>query len=474
MSRVLVVDDEEAYRDLMAKHLERKGFNVDSASDGQEALEVLEASHSFDVLVTDLMMPKMGGLELLREAKVQQPDLEVIVITASDDVANAITAMREDGAYDYLLKPLETISQLSFSVGRAVQHRTLKLEKEILHRQLQSELERLDALVSSAGDAIVAADHDGMVTVVNPTAQELFGEELSVGKSADEILPELFIGLVDSWLAMEGEDPSMVEINWPENQVHNVSLTPFGSDGGWIMVLRDITHLRNLDDLKLRMLTEAAGRIRLPLAQAISKLADLSDSENKPVDEVNATVYSLSNLLGKIQGWIDELLALMRLEAGIGFERRKFSLGELFGEEIVSRFEEMYRDRGLRLAVTTAEILPEVCVDPKLMEKMLLALLNRAAERSSPGGLIRVRVSTRRSNVWIEVMDEGFSRLAPAEVESHEQYWGAGHSQADGMSLEMVRAIVNSLGGQVWVQGKGKMGSTIALALPGIEKGNGH
>jgi two-component system phosphate regulon sensor histidine kinase PhoR len=297
---------------------------------------------------------------------------------------------------------------------------------------------------------------------------------LSVGKSADEVLPELFVGLIDSWLAMEAEEPSMVEVNWPENQVHNVSLTPFGSDGGWIMLLRDITHLRNLDELKLRMLTEAASRIRLPLAQAISKLADLSDSESRPVDEVNATVYSLSTLLGKIQGWIDELLALMRLEAGIGFERREFSLGELFGEEIVSRFEEMYRDRGLRLAVTTTEILPEVCVDPKLMERMLLALLHRAAERSSPGGLVRVRVSTRRSNVWIEVMDDGFSQHATAEGDNQEQYWGAGHSQTDGMSLEMVRAIVSSLGGQVWVQGKGKMGSTIALALPGIEKANGR
>ncbi|MGD8731967.1 MAG: response regulator, partial [Anaerolineales bacterium] len=321
MSRVLVVDDEEAYRDLMAKHLERKGFNVDKASNGQEALQVLESAPSFDVLVTDLMMPEMGGLELLKHAKVDQPDLEVIVITASDDVANAVTAMREDGAYDYLLKPLDTISQLSFSVGRAVQHRTLKLEKEVLHRQLEAELERLDTLVRTAGDAIVAASAHGVITVVNPTAQELLGEGLRIGIKAEEALPENLFGLIDNWLAMESDQASMVEINWPEGQVHNVSLTPFGGDGGWIMLLRDITHLRNLDDLKMRMLTEAAGRIRLPLAQAMSKLADLSDSSSGETEGVNETIYSLSTLLGKIQNWIDELLALMRLEAGIGFER---------------------------------------------------------------------------------------------------------------------------------------------------------
>jgi len=69
MSRILVVDDEEAYRRLMAKHLERKGFEVESAGDGQTALAVLEGSEPFDVLVTDLMMPGMSGLELLEEVK---------------------------------------------------------------------------------------------------------------------------------------------------------------------------------------------------------------------------------------------------------------------------------------------------------------------------------------------------------------------------------------------------------------------
>ncbi len=474
MSRILVVDDEGAYRDLMAKHLERKGFNVDRASDGAEALKVMDSSPSYDVLVTDLMMPKMGGLELLKNAKEHQPDLEVIVITASDDVANAVTAMREDGAYDYLLKPLETISELSFSVGRAVQHRALKLEKDILHHQLESELERLDALVRSTVDAIIAAEAGGVITVVNPTAQELLGQPLKHGARAEEALPEILFDLVDNWTAIEHSEPSMIEINWPEDRVHNVSLTALGSGGGWIMVLRDITHLRNLDDLKLRMLTEAAGRIRLPLAQAMSKLADLSEISLDPSDEVNATVYSLSTLLGKIQSWIDELLALMRLEAGIGFERTEYALSDLFGEAIVAKFEDMYRDRGLRLTVTAADVLPQVCVDPRLMEKMVQALLNRAAERSSPGGLVRVRISTRRSNVWIEVMDEGFSRAHAYDGEEPEGRLSSARPYADGMSLEMVRAIVGSLGGQVWVQGKGKMGSTIALALPGIEGSNGR
>lgn len=466
MSRVLVVDDEEAYRDLMAKHLERKGFNVDVAADGVNALELLGEAPEYDVLVTDLMMPQISGLELLKEAKDKQPDLEVIVITASNDVDNAVTAMRDDGAYDYLIKPLETISELSFSVGRAVQHRTLKLEKDQLNQRLQVEHDRLDALVRSTVDAIIAADGEGMITVVNPTATELIGVSIDVGAEAESALPGELYTLVENWTAVEGPEPSMVEISWPPDRVHNVSLTPFGGAGGWIMVLRDITHLRNLDDLKLRMLTEAAGRIRLPLAQAISRLADLSESSSGSSDTVKSTVYSLSTLLGKIQNWIDELLALMRLEAGIGFDRSEVQLTDLLTEEMVRNFEETFQDKGLNLEISKVKDLPAVCVDRVLMEKILHALLNRAAVRSLHGGLVRLDVSTRRSNVWVEVIDDGLigaSGQTDGDGQSPE-----GWAEPVGMSLAMVRAIVGSLGGQIWVQGKGAMGSTIALALPGV------
>ena len=142
MSRVLVVDDEEAYRTLMAGHLERKGFEVEKASDGKQALARLQ-EESFEVLVTDLMMPKVSGLDLLRQAKKLDPWLEVIVITASGQVENAVSAMREDGAFDYLLKPLETIGELSLAVGRAAQHRNLLFDRNRLNDQLTAEASRL-------------------------------------------------------------------------------------------------------------------------------------------------------------------------------------------------------------------------------------------------------------------------------------------------------------------------------------------
>ena len=98
---LLVVDDDQAFLDLMVHHLRRKGHNVACASDGKQALHALQSGGPFDVLVTDLMMPGMSGLELLRLAKKMDPTLEVIVITAAPSLEMAISAMREDGAFDY-------------------------------------------------------------------------------------------------------------------------------------------------------------------------------------------------------------------------------------------------------------------------------------------------------------------------------------------------------------------------------------
>ena len=128
--RVLVVDDDDALLNMMSLHLRKKGFQVECAKDGHEAMQVLRTSGPFCVMVTDLMMPGLSGLELLRRARKVDPLIEVIVITAAGSVEMAISALRESGAYDYLTKPLGMISELSLAVQRAANHRELRLERE--------------------------------------------------------------------------------------------------------------------------------------------------------------------------------------------------------------------------------------------------------------------------------------------------------------------------------------------------------
>ncbi|MCP4810628.1 MAG: sigma-54-dependent Fis family transcriptional regulator [Proteobacteria bacterium] len=133
MPTILVVDDEEANRVTLDRILRREGWTVLQAPDGRSGLEVLREKAP-DVVVTDLKMPGMSGLELLRAAKAVAPDVEVLVMTAYGTVETAVEAMK-DGAYDFVTKPLKR-HELVSSIRKALEKRGLLLEIDRLRKQL--------------------------------------------------------------------------------------------------------------------------------------------------------------------------------------------------------------------------------------------------------------------------------------------------------------------------------------------------
>ena len=136
--KILVVDDEEAIREVVSTLLEAQGFSCTVCSNGRLALEAFQRD-SFDLVLSDIVMPEMDGLKLLTELRGKDPDVPVIMVTAMHDIAIALEAIRA-GAYDYILKPFEK-DQLHLSVRRALEHRTLVIE----NRAYQSDLEHLVA-----------------------------------------------------------------------------------------------------------------------------------------------------------------------------------------------------------------------------------------------------------------------------------------------------------------------------------------
>src|SRR5512146_1878086 len=103
MARILIADDQEMMRDSLAATLAREGHEVVAANDGPVAITRLNDAR-FDLMISDLKMPKMTGIELLQEAKRLRPEMPVVLMTAFATVANAVEAMKL-GAYDYIQKP---------------------------------------------------------------------------------------------------------------------------------------------------------------------------------------------------------------------------------------------------------------------------------------------------------------------------------------------------------------------------------
>jgi DNA-binding NtrC family response regulator len=135
-ARILVVDDDSSARAALEGLLNGEGFQVDSAADGQSALERL-VEHPPDIIVTDLDMPVLNGMQLLGELRGRDHDIPVIVVTSAAEVRSAVDAMRA-GATDYITKPVE-FDALLLSIERALEHRDVRVENENLRRQVREQ-----------------------------------------------------------------------------------------------------------------------------------------------------------------------------------------------------------------------------------------------------------------------------------------------------------------------------------------------
>jgi putative nucleotidyltransferase with HDIG domain len=146
--RILVVDDEEPIREIVAQMLGNAGYLCKEAGSGMEALAVLTSGEEFELMLSDLMMADLDGIGLLERTKEKYPDMPVVMVTAVHDISVALAAIR-NGAYDYLLKPFER-EQLLNTVSRALENRRLKVENRTYQTNLES-------LVKARTDQLQAA-----------------------------------------------------------------------------------------------------------------------------------------------------------------------------------------------------------------------------------------------------------------------------------------------------------------------------
>jgi len=146
MENILVVDDEEAIREVVSTMLESKGYRCTAVQNGRVAQEQVKKATP-DLVLSDMIMPEMDGIRLLEWLRNYDPEVPVIMVTAIHDISTALEAIRR-GAYDYILKPFEK-DQLFLGVGRALQHRRLIIENRNYQRNLEQVVEERTAQLTA-------------------------------------------------------------------------------------------------------------------------------------------------------------------------------------------------------------------------------------------------------------------------------------------------------------------------------------
>ena len=174
--RILVVDDERPLTVLLSRILTRSGYQVKSASSGIKALGTINDFYP-NLVITDLKMPDISGLDLLKKVRSEKPEIDFIILTAYATVENAVEAMKE-GALDYLIKPLKDPDELRMAVSRVVERQTLMVVDTLWRNQLAEGLPPTDVLFAGMEEVWREIQH-----VAKTDATVLLQGESGTGKS---------------------------------------------------------------------------------------------------------------------------------------------------------------------------------------------------------------------------------------------------------------------------------------------------
>ena len=135
-SKLLVVDDEESIREFLEIMLKKEGYQVTLAEDGQQAIDLLKGK-SFDMIISDMQMPRVTGIELLKHVKDNHPEIVFMMITAFGTTESAVDAMKM-GAYDYITKPFK-IDEVRINISNALRSQNLEVENRVLKKEMEKE-----------------------------------------------------------------------------------------------------------------------------------------------------------------------------------------------------------------------------------------------------------------------------------------------------------------------------------------------
>ncbi len=470
--KVLIVDDEKKLCEILSGAVKRFGYQSLIALSGEEALHILQEDAGIHIALTDLVMPRVDGYQVIEYIAERSLHIPVIVMTAYSSLESAIRALRL-GAYDYIVKPFN-LGAIQVALTRASRYLE-QLQAEEAARQAE---ERYRQLFEDSMDPIVITDMEGRLADANRKACEMLGyskEELFQMRVRDFRLPQSFWARVPDMKA--GQDVS-VEIELPNRQgqllsveLHVKKVVHRGQE--YLQgIARDMSERRTLEALRQDMTRMLVHDLRSPLSVIMSgvdmmQMLRQEGEEKLPLDEfLEMASYSGRKLLRLV----DTMLDFYRLEEGrIPLHLSSFSPAEMVSG-VVQEVSSLAVHSEIALTAALPDALPMVEADRELMERVLGNLLDNALKFTPRGGRVAIEVSPARDDyLTVSVMDNG----PGIPVEYHERVFDKfGHVRSEGrrrgigLGLPFCKLAVEAHGGRIWLESPSEGGSTFRFTMP--------
>ena len=473
---VLIVDDEERIRHVCTQMLTKEGYDVAQAANANIGLEMVAQRH-FDIILLDLLMPGISGLEALEQIREMHPDTVVIVITGYATLDHAVNAMK-NGAFDFVSKPFSP-QDLRLVVSKAIEHiRTLQ--------DITNEKSRVRTMINHLAGGVMATDNCKVVALANHAFLNFVDHrgETPIGRPVTDLVKDQkILAMIDQALAMPGDQ--FAELNDEitvasgadgEERIIEVRCVPFRDrldrNLGTITVMHDVTALKRMDQMKSEFVAMVSHEIRGPLNSVLMQHKVILDELAGEITEKQREI--LTRAYDKISALVElstELLDLAKMESGlIAVDKERLQLASILEDQLAFHLPKA-QSKSIALELIPLPELPPVLANRRNMEEVLSNLITNAINYTPEGGRVAIgaeidglfvcmKVSDTGYGIPKEELDQIFKRFYRVKTEKTRLVIGTG------LGLPIVKKIVETHNGHIQVQSEEGQGSTFTVCIP--------
>ena len=499
VNKILIVDDEEIIVRVLSMSLRTDGYETVTAYSGEQGLEVFK-SESPDIVVTDIKMPGMDGLELLKKIKEIDSEKEVIIVTGHGDIDSTITALQY-GASDFINKPVRD-EALAIALKRAKAKITIREKLKEYTENLEfkvaeateeirrkSNFQRL--LIRSSNDAIVAFNHDWKVVVYNPEAATMFGEAAKDVRNKMTIDDLYTPKIAQIFKNQAKEEKQQNTLPWRENIINTKDgrqipvrytsnvLHKKGEFVGTVSFFQDLTEIKRLEkELVQSERLAAVGQTVSGLAHYVkniliglqggSYVVDVGIAKNN-TEKFKTGWKTIKRNIKRVGDLTQDLLTYSK-QREPEFE---VCLPNDIVEDVIELVTDVAGSNDVLISKEYDNSIGEVMADSQTIHRSLLNLINNAIdaciedEDISKNHKVEVKTYRDKNNYFcFEVKDNGCGMDKDIQKQLFDPMFSSKGGKGTGLGLLVTSKLIEEHNGVIETKTSPGEGSTFTIKLP--------